>query len=61
MRMQKLTITIETSAEITKSALIALGAAAADYTIETLKPHWNGATAQSSKVEVTNFCIPSQN
>ncbi|KKL00939.1 hypothetical protein LCGC14_2627810, partial [marine sediment metagenome] len=58
MQMQKLTIEIETSAEISESDLTALGAAAADYTVEALKPHWQGATVQSSKVEVTNFCIP---
>ncbi len=61
MLMQKLTIEIETSAEISESDLTALGAAAADYTVEALKPHWQGATIQSSKVKVSNFCIPSQN
>lgn len=54
MAIQKLIITIETSADITKDELIALGAAAADYTTEALKPHWQGTTMQSSKVEVTH-------
>ena len=50
--MQKLTITIETSADISEKELTALGYAAVDSTIEALKPYWSGAVVQSSKVEV---------
>lgn len=55
MSMKKLIITIETSADITEKELEALGVAAADYTIESLKPYWKGATVQSSKIEVTDM------
>lgn len=61
MLMQKLVITIETSADITKEEFTALGSAAADYTVEALKPHWRGATIQSSKVKVTCGSQPGQN
>ena len=60
MLIQKLVITIETNADITKEELTALGAAATDYTIEALKPYWYGSTVQSSKVEVTSSSCPSQ-
>ncbi len=60
MKMQRLIITIETSAEVTKDELTALGFAATDYTMESLKPHWHGAVVQSSKVEVTDFYTQSK-
>ncbi|KKK60193.1 hypothetical protein LCGC14_3026810 [marine sediment metagenome] len=61
MVMQKLTITIETTAEISKEDLTALGAAASDFIRVALKPYWHGATTQSSKIEVTRDNCPSQN
>lgn len=52
--MQKLIITIETDADISKEDLTTLGANAADFISELLKLHWQGTTTQSSKVEVTD-------
>jgi len=54
MYMQKLIITIETDATISKKDLTVLGCDAANSTIKALKPFWKGATVQSSKVEVTD-------
>ena len=49
--MQKLIITIETDANISKQGLTLLGCDATNLVIEALKPYWHGVTVQSSKVE----------
>lgn len=50
--MKKLTITIETDANVSRETLFEMGTAAINSITEALEDYWNGATIQSSKIEV---------
>lgn len=50
--MKKLTITIETDANVSKEELFALSTTAVNSITESLEGYWDGATIQSSKIEV---------
>lgn len=50
--MKKLTITIETDANVNKETLFEFSNIAVNSITEALKDYWNGAAIQSSKIEV---------
>ena len=52
--MSKLTITIETDADIADKDLYAIGNIATKKIFRDLEPYWKGATVQSSSIRVTD-------
>ena len=50
--MKKLTITIETDANVSKETLFEMGTTATNFITKILKDYWNGATIQSSKIKI---------
>ena len=52
--MKKLTIIIETDANVNRETLFGMGTATINSIIGDLEDYWGSATIQSSKIEVDN-------